>query len=209
MFWTETLIQKTLFDGDEILSSKTVSQLIRFAEETFPNNDSNFHRHVAFLTHYASQNFLRPMLLTQYGSLDEAKVPTLNWLESLGSLETFARSTRACNSETRPAPLAPRGLPSWYQRYLASDHYQMVKREAECFWVHNGKVHCSINARHEYEVMHHSCYGRIGEADEFRFLVPLCHSCHASISAKGPRVSATMPEAVKKWITAMEMSNCH
>lgn len=103
MFWTESLIQKTLFGEDEYRSSSTVSELIRFAEEAFPDCECNFHRHVAFLTHEASQKFLRPMLTSQFGGLDNAKVPTIKWLEDLGSLETFARCTRAKEGNGKPA----------------------------------------------------------------------------------------------------------
>jgi len=208
MFWTETLRQLTLFGQDEYVSSDTVSRLIRFAEQAFPDCDANFHRHVAFLTHSASQNFLRPMLVYQYGSVDQAKQPTLAWLDSLGSLETFARSTRASDAIGQPANLRPLRMPAWYQQYLKSDHYRSVKKEAEMFWtgrVYMGSMRCSVNARDPYEVLHHSDYGRLGEADEFRYLIPLCNRCHASVSARGPRITATMPEGVKQWIRPQEV----
>jgi hypothetical protein len=201
MFWTDTLVQHTLFGEVEYQSSSTVSELIRFAEEAFPDCDCNFHRHVAFLTHQATQQFLRPLIVCGYGGLDEAKLPTLEWLESLGSLETFARSTRSREGNGKPAKLTKIGTPDWYRRYHATEHYQQVKTQAEQFWLsYMGELHCSVNARHSYEVMHHSDYARMGEADEFRYLVPLCNDCHASVSARGPRVPAAIPEGVKQWL---------
>jgi hypothetical protein len=201
MFWTETLAQLTLFGGVEYESSSTVSELIRFAEDAFPECDSNFHRHVAFLTHEATQRFLRPMIVSTYGTLDSAKMPTLEWLESLGSLETFARSTRAKEGVTKPASLRKCTTPDWYIKYHTTDHYSQVKAQAEEFWrSYMGSPHCSVNARHEYQVLHHSDYGRMGEADEFRYLVPLCNDCHASVSARGPRIPASLPEGVKQWL---------
>jgi hypothetical protein len=201
MFWTESLMQRTLFGDPEYQSSSTVSQLIRFAQEAFPQCDCNFHRHVAFLTHQSTQQFLRPLVVCGYGSLDAAKVPTLNWLESIGSLETFARSTRASENNGKPASLVKLSTPEWYRRYHATDHYKQVKCQAEQFWQsYMGDLHCSVNARHQYEVLHHSDYARMGEADEFRYLVPLCNDCHASVSARGPRVPAAIPEGVKRWL---------
>jgi len=201
MFWTECLIQRTLFGEDEYQTSSTVSQLIQFAKEAFPGCDCNFHRHVAFLTHNGTQRFLRPMIVSKSGNIDDGKVPTLEWLESLGSLETFARSTRGGNENTKPSPLQKIGPPEWYRQYHATEHYSLVKEEAERFWLgYMGKLHCSVNARHEYQVFHHSDYGRMGEADEFRYLVPLCNNCHASVSASGPRIPAAMPEGVKRWL---------
>ena len=203
MFWTDALIQKTFFGEDEFQVSSTVSQLIRFAEEAFPGCDSNFHRSVAFLTHNETQKFLRPMLVGRFGGLDEAKVPTLEWLEKIGSLETFARCTRngSASSEPRHVGIAKRGTPSWYIDYCKSDRFEDMKQRAGLFWKeYMGEIHCSVNARHPHEVFHHSDYGRLGEADEFRFLVPLCHECHCGVTSRGPNVPSSIPESVKQWI---------
>src|SRR5690606_7777711 len=95
--------------------------------------------------------------------------------------------------------------PAWYRQYCQSDHYKEVKRRAEEAWdTYMNGLHCSVNARHPFEVMHHSDYGRIGAADEFRVLIPLCHDCHATISRRGPVVPGIMPEDVKKWIIGAE-----
>lgn len=203
MFWTDALIQKTLFGEEEFQVSSTVSQLIRFAGEAFPSCDSNFHRSVAFLTHNETQRFLRPMLVNQFGGLDAAKLPTLEWLERIGSLETFARSTRnGCGeSNGKPVGIAKRGMPDWYVKYGKSDRFADMKARAEQFWrEYMGEIHCSVNARHPYEVLHHSDYGRLGEADEFRFLVPLCNDCHCGVTSRGPNVPSSVPESVKQWI---------
>lgn len=201
MFWTECLVQRTLFAEDEYRTSSTVSELIRFAEEAFPGEDANFHRSFAFLTHQASQAFLRPLLLSYYGSIDEAKVPTVSWLEELGSLETFARSTRARECNGKATNICQSRTPAWYTSYCNSGRYADQKAQAESFWRdYMGELHCSVNARHEYEVLHHSDYARIGEGDEFRYLVPLCHACHLSINARGPKVPSAVPESVKQWL---------
>jgi len=205
MFWTEVILQLQLFEDDgKSQFSSSISRLIKFAEEAFPDCDSNFHRAVAFLTHDETQNFLMPLLICKYGSLDAAKVPTLEWLEKVGSFETFARLTRNGAGLTVPSGLASktRGTPAWYNSYIRSDRFTDMKRQAECFWnsFTGGALHCSVNARHDMECWHHSDYGRLGEGDEFRFLIPLCNDCHASISARGPRIPAAIPEAVKLWI---------
>jgi hypothetical protein len=203
MFWTDALIQKTLFGEEEFQVSSTVSQLIRFASEAFPSCDSNFHRSVAFLTHNETQKFLRPMLVSRFGGLDAAKLPTLEWLERIGSLETFARCTRngAGVSGGASPGITRRGTPDWYAKYCKSDRFEDMKKRALAFWQeYMGGIHCSVNARHPYEVFHHSDYGRLGEADEFRYLIPLCHDCHCGVTGRGPNVPSSIPESVKQWI---------
>lgn len=201
MFWTDCLVQKTMFGGDEYRTSSTISDLIAFAKEAFPEQDCNFHRTVAFLTHYSTQNFMRPILVSYFGTLDNAKVPTMEWLERLGSFETLARSTRSNSGNGNASSCTKSSTPSWYSDYGKTANYRLVKQQAEEFWTrYMGQIHCSVNARHQYEVLHHSDYGRMGEADEFRYLVPLCNDCHASISVRGPRVPAAVPEGVKRWL---------
>lgn len=204
MFWTNALIQLGLFGDDEVEVSSSISRLVKFAEESFPDDDANFHRQVAFLTHNETQKFLRPMLISWFGSLDAAKVPTLKWLESVGSFETFARLTRNGSGTSGSSGLSGmrRGMPSWYEIYIKSTRFTNMKIQAQEFWntFMGGNLHCSVNARHAVECWHHSDYGRLGEGDEFRFLIPLCDDCHASISARGPRIPAAIPEAVKQWI---------
>jgi hypothetical protein len=204
MFWTEAIIQRGLFGADEFHVSSCIARLIKFAEEEFPDCDSNFHRMLAFLTHNETQNFLRPMLLRQFGTIDAAKMPTIEWLESLGSFETFARSTRSGSGAEGPSGLTykKRRVPDWYASYVESDRFLVMKCQAKEFWhaYTCEMLHCSVNARHPVECWHHSDYGRLGEGDEFRFLIPLCNDCHASVSARGPRIPAAIPEAVKQWI---------
>jgi hypothetical protein len=201
MFWTEILIQRTLFGSDEYRASSTIIQLIRFAEEAYPTEDCNFHRSVAFLTHAATQNFLLDLLVAKFGSLDAAKIPTMQWLYDLGSFETFARSTRAGVGGSSGLLHTKRRTPAWYVNYCQSDHFQLVKREAAHSWTeYMGGMRCSVNARHTFEVFHHSDYGRLGEADEFRYLVPLCNECHKGITGRGPNVPSAIPEGVKQWL---------
>lgn len=204
MFWTDALIQMGLFGDDRIEVSSSISRLIKFAEEAFPDCDSNFHRTVAFLTHDETQSFLRPMLMNRYGNLDAAKVPTVNWLDRVGSFETFARLTRNGAGMSGPSLLGDKkkGIPTWYEIYLKSDRFSDMKNRAIKFWEDfmGGQVHCSVNARHSVECWHHSDYGRLGEGDEFRFLIPLCNACHASVTGRGPNLPSAVPEGVKQWI---------
>lgn len=201
MFWTERLVQRTMFDGDEVQSPTTISQLIKFAQDAFPCADINLHRQIAFLTHKATQNFLGPMLVRSFGSIDQAKAPTMDWLECVGSFETFARSTRHNDSNTAGAPVKKREMPAWYRSYKETDRYTEMKERANAHWSeYMGEITCCVDARHKFEVMHHRDYGRIGHGDEFRFLAPFCHGCHVSFSARGPRLDAVCPEAVKRWL---------
>jgi hypothetical protein len=204
MFWTDALVQKGLFGEDHIEVSSSITRLVKFAEEAFPDCDSNFHRTVAFLTHNETQSFLRPMLVARFGSVDAAKLPTIDWLESVGSFETLARSTRNGAGAIGPSGLAgkKRGVPEWYEKYLKTSRFADMKRRAESFWTEfmGGTIHCSVNARHSVECWHHSDYGRLGEGDEFRFLIPLCHACHASVTGRGPNLPSATPEGVKQWI---------
>lgn len=204
MFWTELLIQKNFLEDvpDDYLGECTISKLIVFSEQVFPDEDANFHRRFAFLTHRETQRFLRPLLVSGYGGLDAAKLPTLDWLEGIGTFETFARSTRAKpNGDSPPARLVRRGTPSWYLNYLQSDRFQDMKKKAEDFWgEYMDGIHCSVNARDPYEVMHHSDYARLGSGDEFRYLVPLCNACHCGVTARGPNVPAAIPLGVKRWL---------
>jgi hypothetical protein len=191
-----------LFGEDEVVSSSCLSRLVAFAEDQFPNCDSNFHRQFAFLSHAATVNFLSPLLVRRYGSLDDAKIPTLEWLEKVGSFETIARLTRDGKPTcSKPASLTRKGVPAWYQQYCKSDRFHEMKNRAQQFYQEfMGELHCSVNARHPFEVFHHSDYGRLGMGDEFRFLVPYCNDCHCSISARGPNVPASIPEGVKQWL---------
>lgn len=203
MFWTKALVQKTMFGSDEYRVSSNIRQLIKFAEEAFPGCDSNFHRSVAFLTHNETQRFLRPMLVNQFGAVDAAKVPTLEWLDRLGSFETFARCTRnGVGSETKcTISTTPRGVPAWYARYCKSQRFASMKDQAKMFWEeYMGTLRCSVNARDEFSVFHHSDYGRLGEADEFRYLVPLCNKCHCAVAGRGPNLPSSVPESVKQWL---------
>lgn len=202
MFWSDHFIQKTFFDGDVIVASTCMSELMRFAKNEFPEMDSDFHRRVAFLTHEETQNFLGPMLTRRFGSIEDAKLPTLDWLESIGSFETLARLTRKKEEVEQEQVITRRKLPDWYQRYCKSTRFISMKDNAKMFWqdYFGGDLHCSVNARHEFEVFHHSDYARLGEGDEFRYLVPLCNVCHQVVSARGPRVSGAIPESVKQWL---------
>lgn len=204
MFWTDAIIQQCLFGDDVIEVSSSISKLVKFAEELFPDCDPNFHRQVAFLTHNETQRFLRPMLVSEFGSIDAAKVPTIDWLERVGSFETFARLTRNGAGMNGPSGIGnkKRSIPEWYDRYLKSDRFADMKRQSKEVWgeLMASGLHCSVNARHEVECWHHSDYGRVGEGDEFRFLIPLCDGCHQNVSARGPRVPGSIPEAVKQWI---------
>lgn len=203
MFWTESLIQKTMFGDDEYRVSANISQLIKFAEEAFPRCESNFHRSVAFLTHNETQRFLRPLLVQHFGGLDAAKVPTVEWLERVGSFETFARCTRNGAGSNNKCSLTARKktTPKWYIRYCKSDRFLSMKDQARMFWdEYMGTLRCSVNARHSFEVFHHSDYGRLGEADEFRYLIPLCNNCHCAVCGSGPNVPASIPEGVKQWL---------
>lgn len=202
MFWTESTIQYGLFGDDEQCISSNISKLIAFAESEFPDADQEFYRQFAFLSHDATVNFLAPMLKNRFGTLDEAKVPTLNWLNSLGSFETIARRTRnGCDSNPKPCGIVKKRVPEWYERYCKSDRFNYMKQQALTFYNEfMGGIRCAVNGRHEFEVFHHTDYGRLGCADEFRFLVPYCKECHCSIGVRGPNVPSAMPEAVKEWI---------
>jgi hypothetical protein len=202
MFWSEHFLQHTFFDESPVIvASCNLSELVRFAEQTFPNETNDMHRYIAFLTHEATQNFLGPMLKTRFGSIDEAKVRTIAWLEEVGSFETIARLTRSKDSCCNTVNTRARSHPQWYVLYNKTDRCAEMKRSAEVYWrEYMSELHCSVNARHSYEVMHHSDYGRIGEADEFRYLVPLCNDCHASVSVRGPRVPSAAPEGVRRWL---------
>lgn len=207
MFWSEHFLQHSLFDESPlVVASCNLSELVRFAEQTFPNETSDMHRYVAFLTHQATQNFLGPMLVAKFGSIDDAKLPTIAWLETVGSFETIARLTRVKEGRCSVVKTKRRRTPDWYGLYNKSQRCHEMKKRAEDHWCkYMGEIHCSVNARHPYEVMHHSDYGRIGEGDEFRFLVPLCNECHASVSCRGPRIPAAIPEGVKQWINILEV----
>lgn len=201
MFWTETLRQLGLFGDDELQGCNKVCDLVAFSKKHFPECDSNFHRQFAFLTHRASQCFLSPLLVNRFGSIDAAKVPTLDWLDSVGSLETIARSTRSGVGGKPDGAVRTRRVPDWYTAYCHTGRYQEMKQRAEQWWLdYMGELTCSENARHEYEVMHHRDYGRVGEGDEFRFLVPKCNECHNQMRARGPALPEFVPEAVKKWL---------
>lgn len=201
MFWTESISQLMLFDDPRIVSSDVVSRLIAFAQQEYPDADSNFHRQFAFLTHEATQNFLSSMLVCKYGSIDNAKQPTLDWLDAVGSFETLARRTRGGCAESDPCRLTKRSVPFWYGDYCKSSRFKDMKSQAEHWWRnYMGELTCSENARHEYQVMHHRDYGCLGQADEFRFLVPKCHECHSMIRLKGPAVPQSASDEVKKWL---------
>lgn len=202
MFWTDALIQRTLWGDPEVQASSTIRHLVAFAKEAFPKADCNMHRQVAFLTHKASQEFLSPMLRQRYGSLDAAKIPTLDWLNSVGSFETFARSTRhSVNGSAAGPAIEMRAVPGWYRAYCGTDRFQDMKARAEQWWRdYMGDLTCSENARHEYQVMHHRDYGSLGSADEFRCLVPKCNECHEMMRLRGPSVPKIMPNEVKKWL---------
>ena len=202
MFWSEHALQHTLFgDGPVVVASDNLSELVRWAQQTFPHEESDLHRYMAFLTHESTQNFLGPMLIRRFGSIDDAKVPTLHWPEDVGSFETIARLTRDKDNDCTRITTRVRSVPDWYEIYNKSERCLQMKERAKEYWgKYMGSIHCSVNARHDYEVMHHSDYGRIGEGDEFRFLVPLCNDCHASVSARGPRIPAAAPEGVLKWL---------
>jgi len=202
MFWIETATQLGLFGEDEVIASTNISKLVAFAEQQFPTCDANFHRQFAFLSHNATVNFLTPMLIKRFGSLNDAKEPTIAWLENVGSFDTIARATRdgrtACNTAIG---LKKKGIPEWYQKYLKSEHFQETKQKAFAFYQEfMGTVTCLVNARHEFEVFHHTDYTELGRENEFRFLAPYCQHCHCAITARGPSVSAYPPEDVKPWI---------
>jgi len=202
MFWTHANLQYSLIGEDCYQISSSVSRLISFAESNFPQCDNNFHRQFAFLSHDATVKFLRPMLASYYGSVDAAKLPALNWLDSVGSFETLARCTRNGGAPpSKPSGIKVKGLPNWYAKYCKSDRFfDMKLRATEFYTEFMGGIRCAVNARHHFQVFHHSDYGRLGEADEFRFLVPYCNDCHCAITARGPNVPSSIPEAVKQWI---------
>jgi hypothetical protein len=168
----------------------------------FPNEDANFHREFAFLEHEATIKFLRPILVSHFGTLESAKEPTLDWLlAGVGSLETYARSTRNGGLSSEPAKLTRRRSPDWYTEYCASSRFRDMKERAEASWrEYMEALTCCMNARHEYQAMHHRDYGRLGEGDEFRFMIPLCHECHEHIRARGPGIPSVASEAVKQWL---------
>lgn len=201
MFWSVIERQMGLFGEDKYSSSETIARLIAFAKLHFPDENQNFHRRVAFLSHRASIQFLAPMLKGKFGDLDSAKVPTLEWLELAGCFETYARSTRESLPTAKPVNARPKSMPKWYLDYLKTSRSLEMKSRSES-WHRSfmGELACSVNARHPYEVLHHRDYGAIGCADEFRYLTPLCHACHFSINARGPRPPAVMPQGVGKWL---------
>lgn len=205
MFWTKEQTQYNLFGEGEPIGSDCIAKLIRKAREIFGGDcEQELHRRFALLTHVSTQAFLKPMLVAKYGSVDEAKTPTLEWLDDLGSLETFARSTRDSDcSNGQAAGGEKRALPAWYTRYLQTDRWRHVKSEAESLWasaIMRDGLRCNINSRHGVEEWHHADYARCGEGDEFRCLVPLCARCHNQIRIVGPAVPQNIPEGVKQWL---------
>jgi len=215
MFWTDNLDQK-LIDGEiESLAPDVIRILERQARQIFnEDTDQDLIRWYIFLTHSASQAFLKPMLVEKYGSVEDAKQPTLSWLRALGSLETICRSTRAGQDCENPktVPAKKRELPDWYKRYLKSSRWKNVQQEAKELWQRHifidGQMRCTFHYRHPFDVWHHADYGLIGTGGEFRVLLPLCHSCHCRGMFVGPSVSGQMPEAVKQWIDAEEAVEC-
>lgn len=202
MFWTDVERQLGLFDEGEYRSSTCIRHLMRMAVDHWPDADPNFYRQFAFLTHEATQNFLGPMLVNRYGSIPQAKVPALAWLDELGSLETFARATRQGEeSNGRSARLTPKAVPRWYKDYLQTERFREMRERAIEFWRgYMGSLTCTENAGHPFEAFHHRDYDRLGEADEFRYLVPKCHECHNVMRRMGPCLPANPPAGVKQWI---------
>lgn len=203
MFWTEHIAQLHLFDDgfDDVQKRTTISSLIAFAKMAFPSQPSDFHRHFAFLEHHATHVFLKPLVIQKFGSLDAAKEPTLTWLEECGSFETFARSCRNGLSASSPSNMTCKRIPEWYDRYLSTQRCQQMKSLAMS--AHEelmGELTCAMNARHPFELMHHRDYGRLGEDDEYRFMIPLCDECHEHMRLRGPAVPADASGSVNRWL---------
>ena len=201
MFWTELTRQLNLFSQAEYVGSSCISRLIAFAEKHFSEEDSEFYRRFAFLTHTASQDFLSPMIMSRFGTLDAGKEPTLLWLQAVGSFETLARSTRSSDGISMPAGESLRRTPRWYCDYLTTKRFRGAKIQAMRMADEQmGGITCAFNSRHSFQVMHHRDYGRLGQDDEFRYLTPYCHDCHRRMRVYGPAVPAAAPEGVKRWL---------
>jgi hypothetical protein len=89
-------------------------------------------------------------------------------------------------------------MPEWYQRYLASEHYRVVKAKAR--EVHNNPDHCLLSADHLGAVWHHNRYDRIGIDGEWHDMVFLCHECHELISPTCPAVPRESSSFVERWL---------
>lgn len=215
MFWTDNIDQK-LIDGEiESMAPDVIRILERQARQIFDEDtEQDLIRWYIFLTHSATQAFLKPMLIEKYGSVEDAKQPTLSWLKSLGSLETICRCTRAGQECENPktVPVRIRKVPGWYELYLQSDRWANVKQQAQQLWSKHifidGQMRCTFNHRHEFSEWHHADYGLVGTGGEFRVLLPVCNGCHTRGRQSGPAVPAHMPEAVKQWIDAKEPAAC-
>jgi hypothetical protein len=209
MFWTEN-VDQILIDGTlESTAPTVIANLERQARSILGEDTENDSiRWYIFLTHQATQQFLKPLLIREFGSVDEAKLPTLAWLKNVGSLETIARSCRGGDIETAKAPAASPRIPPWYTQYMRSSRWDDVKRQAEMLWKQqiftDGQIRCMFNDRHEFNDWHHSDYALVGSGQEFRVLRPVCRTCHNRGRYFGPAVPWRMPEAVKQWITGEE-----
>lgn len=209
MFWTTNLSQVDLFGQHESTASDVICELYKQALYQFGENcEPDLYRQYIFLTHRATQNFLKPLLVKRFGTLDEAKIPTLEWLNSVGSLETIARTTRSDSTGQgcTPVPTEARRVPDWYIKYLRTSRWDDVKRRASELWSNShfqdGQMRCSFNHRHEFSEWHHADYGLVGSGAEFRTLVPLCSMCHKRLRIVGPAIPYQMPDAVKPFIEA-------
>ena len=185
-------------------SCGVMARLFAYAKQQWPEWDDNEIRTFMFFEHPATQNFLRPLLIQEYGSIDAAKVHALNWLDELGTFETIARSTRFKATESAPARVTGGGMPKWYDKYLKSKRFQQVKIDAEVQWKQlvfvDSEIRCHWNHRHAFEVWHHADYTGIGTDLEPRLLVPTCHACHVRGGYNGPRLPHRAPAEVQQWI---------
>jgi hypothetical protein len=203
MFWTTHEIQRLLFDnGIEVNGETCIKALVQGFMET--GSDADFARWQALLTHPASQSLFIPQWRSSGWTESEAKLRYVEWTETVGSLETYARSSRSNGngSELPVTPIRLRRVPVWYEQYLNCEHFTQVKSLASVRWSEFSPcgICCAINSRHPHMEWHHADYGRIGSDDEHLYLVPLCDECHHIIRMKGPSLDAACPEPVRRWL---------
>lgn len=201
IFTKNELKQLDLFGGERFPGITSIADLSRIGWRLLGDVNQNRIRQFVFLNHVATKNYLWPMIINKYGSLESGVDDTLSWLESVGPIETISRQTRK-DSEDLEKEFNNAIVPDWYSQYLVCDHFAETKSKASYRWqvLQGSATSCAMNSRHALECWHHSDYGRLGEDDEANYLRPLCNSCHEAIRLRGPSVPASPPEAVKQWI---------